>query len=214
MAEQDKEIVGLRLLAWNSRIRAARKEKGFTQADLSQLAGINLDFLSQIERLRIIPSPEIMEEIAAALEKPVNSLFPPELLEAIKEGVFYERKAQIGARQLITLTEAKKLGLLRGSLTATSGEEVEEGAVSSSLKKEIGIILSHLSPIDQKILTLRFNLDGGGERTLEETGQALLATGLFKAHKGPGERARQVEMRALKRILRPSRNRGLKDFVV
>lgn len=195
-------LVELQLLARNARLRQVRKEKGLTQKELSLITGIPVDTIGQIENLRFIPRQEVMEEISSALKKPADFLFPSELLEAIEGGVFHERKAQLKAKQLITLTEAKRLGYRPALLT--SGEEVAKGAERNLLKDQIKEVLTTLPPRMQRVLTLRFGLDGGGERTCKEIGQEFNVTGGW---------IQQIEHEALRRLRHPSRSRKLKAFL-
>jgi len=59
-------------------IRTRRSEKGFTQAQLAEKAGISIRHLSDIERSDSFPSPETIEKIASALDIPSYILFLPE----------------------------------------------------------------------------------------------------------------------------------------
>ncbi len=190
-----ERLVELQLLARNARLRQARSEKGFTQKDLSLVTGVPVVRIQQIENLRLIPHREVMDEFSSALEKPVNFLFPPELLEAIETGVFHERKAQLKAEQISTLTEAKRLGY-RPALT--SGIEEEE------LKKQIKEAISNLHPRTQRMITLRFGLDGEDKRTYKEIGQEFNVT---------GSRVMQIINEALRTLRHPARSKFFKDFL-
>ncbi len=196
-------LVELRLLARNARLREARAEKGFTQKDLSGLTGLSISRIQQIENLWLIPRREVMEEISSALEKSVDFLFSPELLEAIEEGVFHERKAWLESEHLISFTEAKRLGY-RPALTSGL-EEMERKVTQELLEGQVKEVLADtLTPREQRVLTLRFGLDGGEKRTLAEIGQEF---GVF------AERIRQIEYQALRKLRHPSRSRKLKDFL-
>lgn len=72
------------------------------------------------------------------------------------------------------------------------------------LKEQIGQLLSTLTPQQQRILQLRFGLEDGRSRTLEEVGQEFNVT---------RERIRQIQDKALGRLRHPSRSRKLKDFL-
>lgn len=197
-----KGLVELRLLARNARLREARMEKGFTQKDLSDITGISAHRIQQIENLWLIPRREVMEEISSALERPVDFLFPPELLEAIEEGVFHERKVQLEARRIISLTEAKRLGYPR--LLASGIEETERKAELSLLKDQLKEVITTLTPREQNVITLRFGLDGSGTRTLDEVAYEFSVT---------CERIRQIEAKALRKLRHPARSKNLKDFL-
>jgi RNA polymerase primary sigma factor len=72
------------------------------------------------------------------------------------------------------------------------------------LKEEIGKVLSGLSPREQRVLTLRFGLEDGRSRTLEEVGQEFHVT---------RERIRQIEAKAIRKLRHPSRSRKLRGYL-
>jgi RNA polymerase primary sigma factor len=72
------------------------------------------------------------------------------------------------------------------------------------LKEQIGKVLSELTPREQRVLILRFGLEDGRSRTLEEVGQEFHVT---------RERIRQIEAKALRKLRHPSRSRKLKDYL-
>jgi len=72
------------------------------------------------------------------------------------------------------------------------------------LKEQIEEVLSTLSPREQRVLKLRFGLDDGRSRTLEEVGKEFGVT---------RERIRQIEAKALRKLRHPSRSRRLKDYL-
>ena len=80
----------------------------------------------------------------------------------------------------------------------------EEYATVEMLKEELSGVLSTLTDREEKVLRLRFGLNDGQCRTLEEVGQIFGVT---------RERIRQIEAKALRKLRHPSRSRKLKDFL-
>ncbi len=80
----------------------------------------------------------------------------------------------------------------------------EEYATVGMLKEELAGVLLTLTEREEKVLRLRFGLDDGQCRTLEEVGQIFNVT---------RERIRQIEAKALRKLRHPSRSRKLKDFL-
>ena len=80
----------------------------------------------------------------------------------------------------------------------------EEYATSELLKEELDNVLLTLTEREEKVLKLRFGLEDGQCRTLEEVGQIFGVT---------RERIRQIEAKALRKMRHPSRSKKLKDFL-
>ena len=79
-----------------------------------------------------------------------------------------------------------------------------EAASFSLLKEQLVDVLSSLTPREEKVLRLRFGLDDGRARTLEEVGREFQVT---------RERIRQIEAKALRKLRHPSRSKKLKDYL-
>ena len=79
-----------------------------------------------------------------------------------------------------------------------------EAAAFTLLKEQLVDVLGTLTDREQKVLRLRFGLDDGRARTLEEVGREFNVT---------RERIRQIEAKALRKLRHPSRSRKLKDFL-
>ena len=79
-----------------------------------------------------------------------------------------------------------------------------DAAAFTLLKEQLAEVLGTLTEREQKVLRLRFGLDDGKARTLEEVG------GVFEVTR---ERIRQIEAKALRKLRHPSRSRKLKDYL-
>ena len=79
-----------------------------------------------------------------------------------------------------------------------------EAASHTLLKEQLASVLSSLTPREEKVLRLRFGLEDGRPRTLEEVGKEFNVT---------RERIRQIEAKALRKLRHPSRSKRLKDFL-
>ncbi len=79
-----------------------------------------------------------------------------------------------------------------------------EAAAFTLLKEQLVEVMSTLTEREQKVLRLRFGLDDGRARTLEEVGKEFDVT---------RERIRQIEAKALRKLRHPSRSRKLKDYL-
>jgi len=78
-----------------------------------------------------------------------------------------------------------------------------EAASVTMLKQKMGDVLKNLTERERKVLVLRFGLEDGHQRTLEEVGQEFGVT---------RERIRQIEAKALRKLRHPSRGKALKDY--
>ncbi|MBU3159125.1 RNA polymerase sigma factor RpoD [Clostridium frigoris] len=79
-----------------------------------------------------------------------------------------------------------------------------EAAAFTMLKEQLISVLDTLTPREEKVLRLRFGLDDGRARTLEEVGKEFNVT---------RERIRQIEAKALRKLRHPSRSKKLKDYL-
>ncbi len=116
--------------------------------------------------------------------------------------------------------EIAKIAQLPVSLESPIGEEEDshlgdfiedhnalpppDAASRQLLKEQINEVLSTLTPREQRVLQLRFGLEDGRSRTLEEVGREFNVT---------RERIRQIEAKALRKLRHPSRSRRLKDYL-
>ena len=82
--------------------------------------------------------------------------------------------------------------------------EPSEAASFTLLKEQLVDVMSTLTPREEKVLRLRFGIEDGRTRTLEEVGKEFNVT---------RERIRQIEAKALRKLRHPSRSKKLKDFL-
>lgn len=90
------------------------------------------------------------------------------------------------------------------SFLPDSREDPEESAVRSSLRRDIELVLTTLSPREQAVIRMRFGLDDNRPRTLQEIGRIF---GLTR------ERIRQIELKAIRKLRHPSRRRRLRAYL-
>ena len=79
-----------------------------------------------------------------------------------------------------------------------------DAASHQLLKEQVGDVLSSLTPRERKVLELRFGLEDGRSRTLEEVGREFNVT---------RERIRQIEAKALRKLRHPTRSKKLRDYL-
>ena len=134
------------------------------------------------------PSPE---EIAEEMGMPVDKV--REILKIAQEPVSLE--TPIGEE------EDSHLG---DFIPDEDASEPSEAASFTLLKEQLVDVLSTLTPREEKVLKLRFGIEDGRTRTLEEVGKEFNVT---------RERIRQIEAKALRKLRHPSRSKKLKDFL-
>ena len=134
------------------------------------------------------PTPE---EIAEEMGMPVEKV--REILKIAQEPVSLE--TPIGEE------EDSHLG---DFIPDEDASEPAEAASFTLLKEQLMQVLSTLTPREEKVLRLRFGLEDGRTRTLEEVGKEFNVT---------RERIRQIEAKALRKLRHPSRSKKLKDFL-
>ena len=79
-----------------------------------------------------------------------------------------------------------------------------EAVININLREQTEAVLKTLTPREEKVIKMRFELDDGSEHTLEEVGQSFAVT---------RERIRQIEAKALRKLRHPSRSRKLRAFL-
>lgn len=152
---------------------------------INKLIRVSRQLLQELGRE---PSPE---EIAAQMNMPVERV--REILKISQEPVSLE--TPIGEEEDSHL----------GDFIQDDNVPVPaDAAAFTLLKEQLGEVLGTLTEREQKVLTLRFGLQDGRARTLEEVGKEFNVT---------RERIRQIEAKALRKLRHPSRSRKLKDYL-
>ncbi len=134
------------------------------------------------------PTPD---EIAAEIDMPVDKV--REIMRVAQEPVSLE--TPIGEE------EDSHLG---DFIPDNDAPAPADAASHTMLKEQLADVLSTLTPREEKVLRLRFGLEDGRNRTLEEVGKEFNVT---------RERIRQIEAKALRKLRHPSRSRKLKDYL-
>ena len=91
-----------------------------------------------------------------------------------------------------------------GDFIEADGETPEDQVSKSLLREDLENVLDTLSPRERDVLRLRYGLDDGRMKTLEEIGQIFNVT---------RERIRQIEAKALRKLRHPNRNSSLKEYI-
>jgi RNA polymerase primary sigma factor len=152
---------------------------------INKLIRVSRQLLQELGRE---PTPE---EIAAEMNMPVERV--REILKISQEPVSLE--TPIGEEEDSHL----------GDFIQDDNVPVPaDAAAFTLLKEQLEEVLSTLTEREQKVLTLRFGLEDGRARTLEEVGKEFNVT---------RERIRQIEAKALRKLRHPSRSRKLKDYL-
>ena len=152
---------------------------------INKLIRVSRQLLQELGRE---PSPE---EIAAEMNMPVERV--REILKISQEPVSLE--TPIGEEEDSHL----------GDFIQDDNVPVPaDAAAFTLLKEQLEEVLGTLTDREQKVLTLRFGLEDGRARTLEEVGKEFNVT---------RERIRQIEAKALRKLRHPSRSRKLKDYL-
>lgn len=152
---------------------------------INKLIRVSRQLLQELGRE---PTPE---EIAEEMKMPVERV--REILKISQEPVSLE--TPIGEE------EDSHLG---DFIKDDNVPEPADAATFTLLKEQLEEVLGTLTEREQKVLTLRFGLEDGRARTLEEVGKEFNVT---------RERIRQIEAKALRKLRHPSRSRKLKDYL-
>lgn len=152
----------------------------------------------------------------------INKLirFQRQLLQELGRDPYPEEISKVMDLPVDKVREIQKIAQEPVSLETPIGEEEDshlgdfipdddapapaEAAAFTMLKEQLINVLDTLTPREEKVLRLRFGLDDGRARTLEEVGKEFNVT---------RERIRQIEAKALRKLRHPSRSKKLKDYL-
>lgn len=178
-----------------------RTELGITQKTLSEMSGVDVDFISKVERMELPPGrfktiKRKLNSLSSALGCDFDYLFPAEYLDAIQKQVLPSRTGRVIWVREISLERL-------GSTQAVYLDETDEKLTSESLKAMVGKMLGDLPEKQRMVLEARFGIDQE-PKTLRGTAELYGTT---------AERVRQIEANALRK-LRYSHIAGtLREFV-
>ena len=168
-------------------------------ADQARTIRIPVHMVETINKVKMVSSQllhknghePVAEEIANELDMPVDKV--REIMRVAQEPVSLE--TPIGEE------EDSHLG---DFIPDDEAPAPADAASHTLLKDQLGEVLSTLTTREEKVLRLRFGLEDGRPRTLEEVGKEFDVT---------RERIRQIEAKALRKLRHPSRSKKLKDFL-
>jgi len=182
----------------------AREDAGFpTTASLSLATGIGKTVLSCFENFKRYPSfkrgqkkgskSKYIPILEGALKRPIEMLFDDTCRIAVDAGA--GKKIEI----IKEVNQLPEWATLRGLLPGP-----DENIDSVELRKQIEEMLDSLTGREAEILKLHFGLFDGNEHTLQEIADEKQVS---------GERVRQIEAKALRKLKHPSRSKRLRSFI-
>jgi RNA polymerase primary sigma factor len=192
--ENQQFNVRIKRLIYHHDLRNFRLKNNLTQAELAEKCGMTLPRLQRIEQLKTFPrefeAVAIAEEVGIEPEK----LFPKWSFTAYKDRVINDcvisiNRIALSSPEILKLEEPKNL-------------EVEID--NELLKNNLLEVLSILNPREQKIIKMRFGLEGGRTYTLEEVGKEFGVS---------SERIKQIEAKALQKLKKNNKTEFLKEFL-
>jgi len=168
-------------------------------ADQARTIRIPVHMVETINKVKKVSSQHLhqnghepsADDIAAELDMPVDKV--REIMRVAQEPVSLE--TPIGEE------EDSHLG---DFIPDDDAPAPQDAASHTLLKEQLSDVLSTLTSREEKVLRLRFGLEDGRSRTLEEVGREFNVT---------RERIRQIEAKALRKLRHPSRSKKLKDFL-
>ena len=185
---EDRFLVGIRIAAFNWRMRQARQSKGLTQQQLADIVGVRQTSISALETFRHDHvSWDTLDDIASALESSVDEMFPPWFQARVVREV-------INGDVPISVDRAALEG----------GLDPFRFALRRELIRRLGEAVATLPPRKKQIIEWRFGLHGQTPKTLSECGIEL---GITRG------RVRELEVSALSQLRRPRAVKRLQAYI-
>jgi RNA polymerase sigma factor (sigma-70 family) len=180
---------------FHAELRAWREARGLRQADLGALVGVSGNSISHFETFRRTPPAELRDKLAEITGIPADRLFPPWLEEWATEAKVATTEHEISPAML-SAPEALALAAPDDDF-----DEAEREADRTVMAAGIEAALAMLDPRERRVLELRYGLEDGQVRGLEEIGRIVGVT---------RERVRQIEAKALRKLRHPTRAKPLR----
>lgn len=183
--EDDSWELGRKVRYYNGSLQKLRLERGLSLKEASKLIGISHLTLCQAETMRHIPNPETMEKIEKFYGVSRNKLFPVEFLKLMKD----RDKEEIEyAKTEINALEAYAT---KQTLFLEENTSPDTMAMGTELRNKLSEAMWYLTEREQKILTLRYGLDGNEPMLFKDVAEYF---GITKS------RLAQIEHKALSKL--------------
>jgi RNA polymerase primary sigma factor len=167
-------------------------------ADQSRTIRLPVHLYETISRIKKV-TKQLSQELG---RKPTEEEIATRMEITIEKLRFIAKSAQlpISLETPIGKEEDSRLG----DFIESEGETPEERVAKMLLREDLESVLATLTPRERDVLRLRYGLDDGRMKTLEEIGQIFNVT---------RERIRQIEAKALRKLRHPNRNSVLKEYI-
>lgn len=187
----------------NSALVSAREKLGLTQYEAAEKIGISAGTLSSYENMRSYPLEKTQRMICKFYRKRrifllEEDVFPEQLRAITDRPSKYIRDVLIPKQKLLSLSEVSPRELPAvepGQVAALEQDELSEG---------MSPILDTLTDRERQAVTMRYGLDGGGERSYEQIGKELKVTGSMVGNIMNG---------VMKKLRHPVRSKTLAEFL-
>lgn len=193
----------------NEFLRKARFQKGLKQDQLRELAVLmGSTRIANFEQLVAWPTIKEATDIACVLGVSSEEIFPAYLHEFV-ESRYLERKRNLTAEFELNSLDQMPEDEIERAMEREKGVDIRrnetlEPVIKTFLRETVEDVLYSLSIKERRIIQLRFGIEDGRTRTLEEVGGEFGVT---------RDRIRQIEAKALRKLHHQSRAKYLKDYV-